>query len=91
MDSDKRAFVRIPVPMDIEVRIDDSNGVMVLETADISNGSAFIKATPEQCPAVGTEISLRVKGSRGGQEPPTLRARVARTTTEGMGVEFINS
>ena len=90
MGSDKRAFARIPVPMDIEVRIDGAE-MMVLETVDISNGGAFIKVEPEQCPAVGTELSLKVKGLLGGEEPPTVRARVARTTIEGMGVEFLDT
>ena len=90
MGNDKRSFARIPVPMDIEVRIDGAE-MMVLETVDISNGGAFIKATAEQCPSVGTELFLKVKGSLGGEEPPTVRARVARTTSEGMGVEFLDT
>lgn len=90
MGSDKRSFARIPVPMDIEVRREGSE-MMVLETIDISNGGAFIKATPEQCPDVGTELQLKVKGALGGEEPPTVRARVVRTTNEGMGVEFLDT
>ncbi len=90
MGSDQRNFARIPVPMNIEVRL-DGDDMMVLETLDISNGGAFIQATAEQCPAVDSEISLKVKGSLGGEEPPTIRARVVRTTTEGMGVAFLDS
>jgi hypothetical protein len=90
MGSDKRNFARIPVPMDIEVR---RSGVemMVLESADISNGGAFLKVEPRHCPPVGTELQLRVKGSLGGEEPPTMHARVVRTTHEGVGVEFLEA
>ena len=88
MGSDQRNFARIPVPMDIEVRMDGAD-MVVLETIDISNGGAFIKAEPQQCPPVGTELSLRVRGSLSGEEPPTVQARVVRITDEGMGVEFL--
>lgn len=90
MGSDQRSFARIPVPMDIEVRRDGAE-MVVLETTDISNGGAFIKAEPQQCPAIGTELSLRVKGQLGGEEPPTVQARVVRITQEGMGVEFLTT
>ena len=90
MGSDQRNFARIPVPMDIEVRMDGAEMVLLV-TVDISNGGAFIKAEPQQCPAIGTELSLRVKGQLGGEEPPTVQARVVRITNEGMGVEFLPS
>ncbi len=92
MPSDKRNFARIPVPMDIEVRMDGADTeMMVLETLDISNGGAFIKVEPERCPQIGAHLQLKVKGSLGGQEPPTVRARVVRTTDEGMGVVYLDS
>ncbi len=90
MGSDQRNFARIPVPMDIEVRIEGAEA-LILETVDISNGGAFIKTEPQQCPAIGTELLLKVKGALGGEDPPTVRARVVRTTDEGMGVEFLDS
>lgn len=88
MSRDKRAFSRIPLPMDIEVRAEGAE-VMVLVTVDISNGGAFIKAEAGQCPAIGTELQLKVRGQLAGEEPPTVRARVVRTTAEGMGVQFL--
>lgn len=88
MGSDKRAFTRIPVPMDIEVRCEGTE-MLVLETVDISNNGAFIKAQAHQCPPVGSELTLKVKGLLGGEEPPTVKARVVRITAEGMGVEFL--
>ncbi|MDH5784039.1 MAG: PilZ domain-containing protein [Chromatiales bacterium] len=90
MGSDKRSFARIPLPVDVEVRVDGTE-LMVLETLDISNGGAFIKASAEQCPPVGTEILLRVKGSLGGEEPPVVRARVVRITPDGIGVQFLET
>ena len=90
MGSEQRNFARIPVPMDVEVRM-GGDEMIVLETVDISNGGAFIKAEADQCPAVGTTLSLKVKGQLGGEEPPTVQARVVRITNEGMGVEFLSS
>lgn len=90
MGIEQRNFARIPVPMDIEVRRDGAE-MIVLETVNISNGGAFIKGGPEDCPAIGTELQLRVKGSLGGKAPPTMHARVVRTTSEGMGVEFLHA
>jgi hypothetical protein len=88
MDNEQRHFVRIPLPMDVEVRV-NGNEAMVLQTVDISNGGAFIKAEPEQCPAIGTELSLRVKGQLDGKEPPAVTAQVVRTTAEGMAVTYL--
>jgi hypothetical protein len=90
MGSNKRSFARIPVPMDIEVRMEGAE-MMELVTIDISNGGAFIKAEPQQCPPVGSLLSLKVKGQLGGDEPPTVQARVVRITAEGIGVEFLSS
>jgi hypothetical protein len=90
MGSNKRNFARLPVPMDIEVRMDGAE-MMVLVTVDISNGGALIKAEPQQCPPVGSLLSLKVKGQLGGEEPPTVQARVVRITAEGIGVEFLSS
>lgn len=90
MGSDNRRFARIPLPMDIEVRFADGTQVEMV-TVDISNGGAFIKVEPGQCPAIGSELQLKVKGQLGGEEPPTVRARVVRTTPEGMGVEFLDT
>lgn len=90
MGSNKRNFARLPVPMDVEVRMDGAE-MMVLVTVDISNGGAFIKAEPQQCPPIGSVLSLKVKGLLGGEEPPTVQARVVRVTAEGIGVEFLSS
>jgi hypothetical protein len=76
--------------MDVEVQIEGAE-VMVLETIDISNGGAFIKAEPHQCPAIGTELSLTVKGQLAGEAPPTVRARVVRISAGGIGVEFLST
>jgi hypothetical protein len=76
--------------MDVEVWVDGEE-VTVLETVDISNGGAFIKVEPNQCPAVGTVLSLKVKGQLGGEEPPTVRAKVVRATPDGIGVEFLDT
>ena len=89
MGREKRTSARHPVPMGIEVRSQEQ-GVVVLETTDISDGGAFIKAPPEQCLPVGSEIELKVKGLMGG-DAPLVKARVVRLSPQGMGVEFIRN
>lgn len=90
MGQEKRRHVRIEVPMPVEVT-HPTMGTFELVTADLCESGVFLKADPEQCPAVGDEITIKVKGGvlGGGEEPPLVPARVVRVTENGMGVEFI--
>lgn len=88
MAADRRRLARIGIPMTMTVLI-DGQPMREMETADISNGGAFLKASPQLCPPVGSELSLQVKGQLAGKEPPLMRARVARIERDGMGVEFL--
>lgn len=89
MGEEKRRHVRIEVPMPVEVT-HPTMGTFELVTADICDSGVFLKAEPEQCPPVGSEVTLRVKGGvLGGEDPPLVPARVVRITADGMGVEFI--
>ena len=73
--------------MGIEVHSKE-HGLVVLETIDISDGGAFLKAAAEHCLPIGSEIELRVKGLLGA-DAPIVKARVVRVSPQGMGVEFI--
>lgn len=64
-------------------------GTLQLETVDLSDGGLFIKATPEQCPPLNDEITVQVVGTLDGKAPPLVRARVARITDKGMGIQFL--
>lgn len=86
---DKRDFSRIPVPMDIEVQVNGAEDALLLETLDISNSGAFIKASPEETLQAGTEVMLQVKGLFGGEAPPIVNAVVVRTTADGFAVRFL--
>lgn len=90
MGEEKRRHVRIEVPMPVEVTHPEQ-GTVELITADLCESGVFLKADPAQCPAVGEEVTLKVKGGvlGGGEEPPLVKARVVRVTAEGMGVEFL--
>jgi len=90
MGEEKRRHIRIEVPMPVEVT-HPSLGTVELITADICDSGVFLKADPEQCPAVGDEVTLKVKSGvlGGGEEPPLVPARVVRVTKDGMGVEFL--
>lgn len=90
MSAEKRQYVRIEVPMPVEVTHPEL-GTFELVTADLCEGGVFLKARPEQCPAVGERITIKVKGGvlGGTDEPPTVEARVVRVTEKGMGVAFL--
>lgn len=90
MGDEKRRHVRIEVPMPVEVT-HPALGTVELVTADLSDSGVFLKCAPEQCPELGDEITIKVKGGvlGGGDEPPLVPARVVRVTDEGMGVEFL--
>jgi len=88
MKKEKRQFIRLCIPMSMTLT-HEVLGTLQLETADLSDGGAFLKATPEQCPAIGEAITLQVVGSLGGKAPPQMPARVVRVTDEGIGVQFL--
>ncbi len=87
---ERREFSRIVVPIEIEMFLEGQEP-LTLETMDIGHDGAFIKAAPSQCPEVGTVVALKLKAKLGGEEPPTVQAKVMRTTRHGMGVHFIDA
>ncbi len=90
MSEERRRHVRIEVPMPVLVT-HHALGTIELVTADICDNGVFLKAEPSQCPPVGDEVTLQLKGGLlgDGEEPPLVRAQVVRITENGMGVEFL--
>jgi hypothetical protein len=59
-------------------------------TGDISEGGAFLKCDPETSPPIGSELEVQALKPEGDGEPaPVVHARVVRSTTEGIGIEFV--
>ncbi len=90
MGVERRRHVRIEVPMQV-LLTHPTLGTSELKTIDICDNGVFLEAKPEQCPAVGDEVTLQVKGGilGDGEEPPLVMARVVRLTENGMGIQFI--
>ncbi len=90
MSKERRRHVRIEVPMPVLVT-HHALGTNELVTVDICDNGVFLKADADQCPPIGEEITLQIKGGLlgDGGEPPLVPARVVRITENGMGVEFI--
>jgi hypothetical protein len=90
MGEERRQHMRIEVPMPVLVT-HHALGTYELITVDICDNGIFLKAEPDQCPAVGDEVTLQLKsGILGdGEEPPLVRARVVRVTEAGMGIQFL--
>jgi len=88
MKQEQRRHARLKVSMPLEVK-HARLGTAELLIADLSDSGVFVKATPEQCPPVGDEVTIRVLTTLGGEEPSALAARVVRVTAEGMGLEYL--
>lgn len=90
MGAERRQHVRIEVPMPVLVT-HHALGTNELITVDICDNGVFLKAEATQCPPIGDEVTLQLKGGilGDGEEPPLVRARVVRVTENGMGIEFL--
>jgi hypothetical protein len=58
-------------------------------TRDFSDGGTFILVNFDPKPPTDMEMLLQLNSLAGGIVAPVLRARVVRTTAEGIAFEFI--
>ena len=87
-DSFKRA-PRTPIEHEVEFN-HEITGRLTLITRDISDTGVFIRLEPEQHPPIGTEAKVRLKNNfADGEAPPSLRCKVVRQTSKGIGLQFI--
>ena len=86
MNVDRRSSIRKPLVLSVEVYgFDEYLGQT--QTRDINLNGAFIESCSRQLhPADMLELHLHVQD--GEQNPLCLKATVARTTDEGVGVVF---
>lgn len=85
---ERRRHPRLPFTVGVEI-YGLEGGRRLVETRDVGHGGVLL-GIPGDPPPVGSEITLRVAGDLGeGVEPPLVRARIARVSSEGVAVEFI--
>jgi hypothetical protein len=58
-------------------------------TINFSDGGTFIRVNFTPQPPADTIMLLQLNSLVGGNEAPILRARVVRTTAEGIAFEFV--
>lgn len=89
MDSNKRSSPRVPIKLEVEFDLDDSNPLTFV-TKDISDTGIFISMLPEDQPPVGTTAHVKLKNNfEDGEEPPLLKMQVVRQSKNGIGLIFL--
>lgn len=86
---ENRKHERYAMSLEVEV-IHAESGNLVLSTKDISDGGVFLYMRNQPCPPIGTVLHLKLRGLLGGEEPPTVKVTVVRTTEEGVGLRFVS-
>jgi hypothetical protein len=64
-------------------------GNVIANTRDFSDGGTFVQAVFDPQPPADTEMLLQLTSQVLGREAPVIRARVVRTTGDGIAFEFI--
>ncbi len=86
--TENRRHERYAMSLEVEVSHVES-GKTTLSTKDISDGGIFLYMPNQLRPAIGTVMHLKLRGLLAGEEPPTVKVKVVRTTDEGIGLQFI--
>ena len=92
-DSNNRKHTRVAVHVSAEIYIEDGD-VLKGTTRNMSFGGAFINIDdlPDNVPEIGTNCELHLK--LGSSEAPLtvpVKCKLARTNTEGLGIEFVST
>lgn len=87
--SELRRHLRIGLVVEIELTL-PGQAPQHVRTKNISDGGLFLVIEEVKLPAVGTEVTVRLKNQLGdGEEPPLNRALVVRHESDGIGLEFV--
>ena len=74
------------------VDIEASTGVTkTYITLDLSDGGIFVLAAISDQLAVGTEVGISPTWPVSGEQTPAVRGRIARRSSLGMGIEFLDA
>jgi hypothetical protein len=86
---ENRQFERFTLSVEVEMTYSGS-GKMLLNTRDVSTGGVFLHMQGPCVPPLGSELMLKLTGLVAGEEPSTVRVRVVRVTSDGIGLEFLD-
>ncbi|MDA8963192.1 hypothetical protein N9F42_03535 [Pseudomonadales bacterium] len=84
----KRRYPRVASDAQLEIQ-HPALGVISLKATNASQGGFFALRGVHTLPPVGTEVRVRIKRHTGTLNSEPVHMRVARVSTEGIGLEFI--
>ncbi len=82
-----RKHSRLPLPMTVEVCVEDQAPV-ISKTRDMSDGGVFLEGNENLILQMGMKLTIRVVENMQGEEPPAIPATVVRVTDDGVAVQF---
>lgn len=87
--SNRRAHERIDMEINAELYLPNADQPMPVCTRDISMGGLFVFLTPEQMPAPGTIVKVRLKTSS-KFDAPALDMEVVYNHSNGIGLKYLD-
>jgi PilZ domain len=87
---EKRKDPRIDASIDVVVKAPQQDK-LTLKTTNLSRSGLFLLASGYDLPEQGATINLSMGEFIQSDQSLILQARVARKTTEGVGLEYIKS
>lgn len=84
----KRRYERRPESLQMSVT-STTGDTKTYTTRDVSDGGLFLFAPNTQQLPVGTEVIISPVRAAAGITPPAIKGRVARSSAQGIGVEFL--
>ena len=89
MEDNKRASNRVGLVIDIKLINTDAQEY-IYKSRNISDTGVFLEHNEEKIDIpIDTEVTLQVCAQLGEGDPPPVKAKVARVTDEGIGLQFI--
>ena len=89
MDSNKRGSNRVGLVIDIKVTCSDEKEY-IYKSRNISDTGVFLEHNEVRIDLpINSHVILQVCSQLNDEDPPPVKAEVARITDEGIGIKFI--
>lgn len=88
-DKNRRAHERIDMEINAELYLPNQEQPLPVHTRDISMGGLFVILPPEQMPAAGTIVKVRLKTSS-KFDSPALDMEVVYAHHNGIGLKYLD-
>ena len=85
--SNKRKHPRLPLPMKVEVSVENQESV-IMKTRDMSDGGVFLEDNENIILQMGVKLTIKVIENMEGDDPADIPATVVRVTDDGFAVQF---